>query len=225
MVFVFLYMWFHLNSAFLSFVGVTLILFSYPATLVITEGIFKATYLGSLQLISIYLVLGIAADDIFVFVDAWRQSAHVAPEVFEGNKKKRMAYAFRRAVRAMAVTSSTTSVAFFANIFSPVMPIRSFGVISGVIIPINYLFVVMFMPGAVIYYEEKFEKFTFCCCGRKEIPKFDMNSSGGGKQLTKIERFFDGPVNSFIKNSKVVLLILTGIWTIFAISQAVQMGP
>jgi predicted RND superfamily exporter protein len=90
----------------------------------------------------------------------------MAEEVFEGNKKKRMAYAFRRACRAMAVTSSTTSIAFLANFFSPIMPIRSFGIISAVIIPLNYLFVVIFMPPAVIYYEEKLQG-TTCCIKRK----------------------------------------------------------
>jgi hypothetical protein len=33
---------------------------------------------------------------------------------------KRMTYAFRRASRAMAITSSTTAVAFFANAFSSI---------------------------------------------------------------------------------------------------------
>jgi predicted RND superfamily exporter protein len=53
-------------------VGITLILTSFPFTVVITEGIFQVTYFSSLQVIAIYIVLGIAADDIFVFYDAWR---------------------------------------------------------------------------------------------------------------------------------------------------------
>ena len=65
----------------------------------------------------IYIVLGIAADDIFVFFDAWKQSEHVDPEILD-TKEKRLAYSWRRAVKAMAVTSSTTAVAFFANAFS-----------------------------------------------------------------------------------------------------------
>jgi len=69
----------------------------------------------------IFIVLGIAADDIFVFIDAWRQSACI--EVFKGDKKKRMSYAWKRALRAIAVTSSTTAVAFLSNTLSPMMPI------------------------------------------------------------------------------------------------------
>ena len=64
-----------------------------------------------------------------------------------------MAYAWRRSVRAMAVTSSTTSVAFIANIFSPMMPIKAFGIFAGVIIPVNYLLVIVVLPPATIFFE------------------------------------------------------------------------
>ena len=75
-----------------------------------------------------------------------------------------MAYAFRRAARAMAVTSSTTSVAFMANIFSPIMPIRGFGIYAGIIVPVNYLLVVMVLPPATIWYERHIDGgFTKCC--------------------------------------------------------------
>ena len=111
----------------------------------------------------IFIVLGIAADDIFVFIDAWRQSDKIDSNILS-DKKKRLAYSFRRAVRAMAVTSSTTSVAFFANYFSPLMPIRSFGIFAGIIVPVNYLLVVLMFPPATIFYELYFEGKG--CCGR-----------------------------------------------------------
>jgi len=49
-----------------------LILMSFPMTVMITEGAFGVTYFGSLTTLVIFIVLGIAADDIFVFIDAWR---------------------------------------------------------------------------------------------------------------------------------------------------------
>lgn len=160
--FVYCYLVFHLESIFLSTVGILLIIFSFPVTLIIVKGLLGVSYIGSLQIISIYIILGIGADDIFIFVDAWNQTIHLAPEVFNGDKKRRMAYTFRRAVRSMAVTSSTTAITFMANIVSPVMPIKSFGVISGVLIPVNYFLVVIFMPPAVIYYDKKFAHQKFC---------------------------------------------------------------
>lgn len=65
-----------------------------------------------------------------------------------------MAYSFRRAARAMATTSSTTAVAFFANIFSPIMPIKVWGIFAGLIVPMNFILVVMFYPSVLILYEE-----------------------------------------------------------------------
>lgn len=47
---------------------------------------------------------------------------------------KRMSYAWRRAVRAIAITSGTTAVAFLANVLSPQMPIKSFGIYAAIII-------------------------------------------------------------------------------------------
>jgi len=173
--FVFFYFIIHMRSKFLSSIGTSIILFSFPVTVCITEGIGGVTYVGALQVIAIYMVLGIAADDIFVFIDAWRRSAHLSDEVFQGKKTRRMAYAFRSSARAMAITSSTTSVAFFANIFSPLLPIKTFGIFSGVIIPVNFILVVLFMPPAVIIYEEYVQdKFCCCCkceCIRKKVKK------------------------------------------------------
>lgn len=72
-----------------------------------------------------------------------------------------MAYAFRSSARAMAITSSTTSVAFFANIFSPILPIKSFGIFAGVIIPVNFVLVVLFMPPATIIFEDYIKNVKF----------------------------------------------------------------
>jgi predicted RND superfamily exporter protein len=152
-VFVFLYFIIHLRSIFLAFIGISIILLSFPIAVCITEGIFRVTYFSNLHTLAIFIVLGIAADDIFVFIDAWRQSEKVAPMFFRDDKKLRMAYAWRRSVRAMAVTSSTTSVAFISNMFSPLMPIKAFGLFAGVIIPVNYILVVIFMPPAIIFFE------------------------------------------------------------------------
>mgnify|MGYP001006531084 CR=1 FL=1 len=78
----------------------------------------------------------------------------------------------------MIVTSSTTAVAFFANVFSPIMPIKAFGIFTGVLIPINFFLVVTIMPPAVIYYERviqpKFTRCCGCCPGKKRATTEDI---------------------------------------------------
>ena len=49
-----------------------LILLSFPVTYLIYSGIFQITMNTTLNQMVIFIVLGIAADDIFVFCDAWR---------------------------------------------------------------------------------------------------------------------------------------------------------
>ena len=123
--FVLLYIWFHLRSFFLAFFGMLIILGSFPVTQVIYRGILSVDMFAQLNKLVIFIILGIAADNIFVFCDAWRQSELIS--VMKDSPHRRMAYSFKRAAKAIAVTSSTTSVAFASNIMSPIVPIRAFG--------------------------------------------------------------------------------------------------
>ena len=149
--FVWFYLNVHLKSFFIASVGISIIILSFPVTAVITTFILQITYFGSFHIIIIYIILGIGADDIFVVYDAWQQSATLDKSICDNNQK-RMAYTFRRSGRAILITSSTTSVAFFGNAFSNMMPIRSFGIFAGVIVPVNYVLVILFMPPALIWY-------------------------------------------------------------------------
>jgi len=83
MLFVFFYVAFHLRSLCLSAVGMSLILFSFPISIFICSLIFQVKYYGFLSIVIIYIVFGIGADDIFVFVDAWNQSHFVDKEIID----------------------------------------------------------------------------------------------------------------------------------------------
>lgn len=78
MIFVFFYFILHLESIFLAINGMLIIIFSFPLTQVINEGICRVTFYSNLNTLVIFIVLGIAADDVFVFTDAWRQSAQIS---------------------------------------------------------------------------------------------------------------------------------------------------
>ena len=101
--------------------------------------------------LSVFIVLGIAADDIFVFVDGWRQSA--ANSYLYNDPRKRLSYAFKRAARATATTSCTTAAAFMANIANPIMPMASFGIYAGTLVIVVYLIIVLFFPPIIIYHD------------------------------------------------------------------------
>lgn len=52
----------------------SMIVFSFPITLVIYRNIMMVTNVSALHLMVVFVVLGISADNIFVLWDAWRQS-------------------------------------------------------------------------------------------------------------------------------------------------------
>lgn len=127
----------------------------------------------------------------------------------------------------MTVTSSTTAVAFFANAFSPIMPIQAFGLFTGVLIPINFLLVVMIMPPAVIYFEKNIEKqYTLCCgcckpncCKKKNndvseaVSEFqDADILDDKAETGKVEEFFDKTWNKYVKLLRIPIVVLSIIW-------------
>eukprot|EP01084_Bolivina_argentea_P244753 409955_1 len=129
---VFLIRWWHLNSLFLSLGAMLQIIFGFPFAFFVYRFVFMVTFFDTLNTLVIFLILGIGADDVFVFVDAWVQSEHFVAD--PEDSMERMSFAFRRAAKAMIVTTATTFFAFMATAFSPIMPIAAFGIWAGCVV-------------------------------------------------------------------------------------------
>ena len=90
---------------------------------------------------------------------------------------KRMALTFKTAAKAIAVTSSTTSVAFAANALSPIPPIKAFGLHASMVVLVNFCLTVTVMPSVMAVYERnlrgKCARCCVCClkCRRKPEQK------------------------------------------------------
>ena len=70
------YVTFHVKSVFVATSAMSMILFSFPITLVLYRVVAEVTNVSSLHLMVVFVVLGISADNIFVIWDAWCQSQH-----------------------------------------------------------------------------------------------------------------------------------------------------
>ena len=94
-----------------------------------------------------YVILAIGADDVFVMVDAWKQMGHLPPS-------ERMAHAFQRASKAMLITSATTSAAFLATAFSPLLDVSTFGLYTACLVISNYISVITYelVPAALTHH-------------------------------------------------------------------------
>ena len=68
-----IFMWVQTGSVFLAFTGMFAVFMSFGITLPTWKIFGNQTY-TFMQMMVIYIVLGVGADDIFVFCDAWKQS-------------------------------------------------------------------------------------------------------------------------------------------------------
>jgi predicted RND superfamily exporter protein len=86
---------------------------SVPISLVVYKLVFGITYFSLLHILVILIILGIGADDIFVFHDAWEASGQI--KALRNDLSRRTAYTFRKSAKTMLVTSLTTMVSFLAT--------------------------------------------------------------------------------------------------------------
>jgi len=112
------------------------------------------TFFPFLNLISVFLIIGIGSDDVFVYVDAFKQSFTLLPR--HCPLANRLAWVMRRAGGAMFVTTFTTSVSFLANIASPITALKGFGLFTSLVILADYLLMILFLPATVALYYTTF---------------------------------------------------------------------
>ena len=112
----------------------------------------------------------------------------------------RLSDCYRRAAATMFVTSLTTMAAFLVSGLSPLLPVNSFGIFSGLLVAVNYISVIVFFPTVVIIYHNYFESYQPPCC--KPCRRGDKN-----KKKDVLVRFFAGPFYRFITH-KIIRWIL-----------------
>jgi len=174
LMFVGLWIRFHTGSFFLTQIGMFQIIMSIPFGMLIYKNIYGIPFFSSLHVLVIFIVLGVGADDIFVYVDAWKQSEdevktvpglRYIPDNSIEKLHWRMHRTFRHTMSAVFNTSFSTAFAFLSTAFSPLMPISTFGIFAATTIVLNYIFVMTLMPPAVILAQELPK---YCCCGPVE---------------------------------------------------------
>ena len=128
------YMFFHTGSGLYAVVGMTEIFLSMGVAGFFYRAVFQATYFAFMHILVLFVILGIGADDVFVFLDAFHQSEDELKTVIaEPTLSQRMEYAALRASKAIFATSFTTGIAFFATAITPILPIHAFGIFAGLV--------------------------------------------------------------------------------------------
>ncbi|KAJ8380072.1 hypothetical protein SKAU_G00008500 [Synaphobranchus kaupii] len=141
-------------SVFLTFFGLASIGLSCLIALFLYHVVFGIRYLGILNGVAAFVIIGIGVDDVFVFISTFRQAFHlVKPE-------QRMVYTVKTAGRATFLTSFTTAAAYAANTFSQarrgrlggelhIPAVHDFGLFMALIVSCCWLWVCLLMPAAL----------------------------------------------------------------------------
>ena len=141
-----------LRVVFTAMLGWLQILLCFPSAMFIYRYLLGVRYVGILNFMTLFVVFGIGADDIFVFDAYWRRSAVLIRRADHPSDTAylaaRMRYALPHAAATMFATSLTTMMAFFANAISLVPPIRLFGIFAGLMVLALYLMVIVWLPAA-----------------------------------------------------------------------------
>jgi len=142
-----------------------------------------------------------------------------------------MSLTWRRASKASFVTTFTTAVAFLANVFSKLMPIKTFGLFATIMVPMNYFLVIAVYPAVLIIHERYFNwMFAWCwrtvtgkgkkkVSSKDEIPEEDIVENDEEVHESKpslLVRFFGGPYMTFLKYARWFIIPLVLLWVAFA---------
>ncbi|KAF5892339.1 protein dispatched 3-like, partial [Clarias magur] len=135
-------------SLFLTFFGLASIGLSCLVALFIYHVVFGVKYLGILNGVAAFIIIGIGVDDVFVFISTFRQAAH-----FVG-AEQRMIHTMKTASRATFLTSFTTAAAYAANAFSQIPAVHDFSLFMSLIVSCCWLWVSILMPAALCVWNE-----------------------------------------------------------------------
>lgn len=241
--FVWIYMTYHTRSLMLSSFGMLQILMALPLAFFVYRVLFQNDQLSVLSVLSLFLLAGIGADDIFVFLDAWKQAPGYIPGI---DGVHRLSWSYRRSVTAMLWTSLTTGAAFLANGISIIPAIADFGVFMCIIVVANYALVITFFPALVVIWfkwfgEKQEQKDMDRRKTRREDKEAELRSMSGGEEgsdsgdedpkkklydsMRPLERFFHFQMANFLNTHRPFVLAFFGVLIIIFVSFAAQLEP
>ena len=160
---VFAYIWVTTGSGFLALVGMSEIVLSIPVAWFFLRAILQVKYFAGLNMMVIFIVCAIGADDIFVFMDAYVQSQFKG-SVVNRDMETRFSWVYRKSGLAMMITSLTTCSAFLCCFGTPLADTQAFGLFAAAVIAADYIFVMTMFCTAVMVYHNRFEKPPCCGC-------------------------------------------------------------
>ncbi|XP_078374519.1 protein dispatched homolog 3-like [Oculina patagonica] len=169
-------------SLYLTLFGIISILTPLCLAYYLFRIVFQIKSLGILSGISFFIIIGIGVDDVFVFINTFRQ-AHSARSL-----EARMAHTICTAGKATFFTSFTTCAAFAANCLSQMPAIHDFGLFMALIVGSCWLTVFCTIPPALNLWQRYIAKWEARFLGAISC----VFTSGGSGLPDDIVQFLSG---------------------------------
>ncbi|XP_038677732.1 protein dispatched homolog 3 isoform X2 [Scyliorhinus canicula] len=144
-------------SVFLTFFGIASIGLSCLVALFLYHVVFGIQYLGILNGVAAFVIVGIGVDDVFVFINTFRQASHLR------DPQERMIHTIKTAGKATFFTSFTTAAAYGANIFSQIPAVHDFGLFMSLIVACCWVAVLFLMPATLCIWSQYISPLEISC--------------------------------------------------------------
>ncbi|EFX72150.1 hypothetical protein DAPPUDRAFT_10357, partial [Daphnia pulex] len=146
-------MWWYTASLFLTLMAIVSVVLSLAVAYFVYTFVFELDFFPFMNLLAAVIVVGIGADDVFVYIQVWRC---VKLDKDGTTLAKLVMDTLSHAGLSMLVTSLTTAAAFFSSFICPVTAIRCFSLFAGLTVTIHFLFMLSWLPASVLLAEKYF---------------------------------------------------------------------
>ena len=217
-----LFIWIYASSLFIGVMTLLCIIFALVISYFVYGRVFDVDFFPFLNMVTLIFIVGIGADDAFVYTGIWEEAKHVY--VIDNSENhtqylvKWTIHALRHAVLAMFVTSLTTASAFYANISSSITSVKCFGLYAGTSIIVNYLLMVTLFPVVVILHDKYLARCVHVCfpgtCKTRpviESEQENIRKSRAMNLMTRVSYYVDQFFSIYLPK---VLLKLRYLWII-----------
>jgi len=221
--FVFFYITAMKRSIFLSSMALLMIFLTMIPTLALYLVVLRQTYVGMLQLLSLFIIMGIGADNVFVLLDCYE-----AERDFSRPLEVDLSASWRHASKAMLCTSLTTFFSFMANARSPFPGIYTFGLWCCCLIVVNFIAVNTFYMSVISIFDQHFSRKRLCCLADLPIAEDAPNVQNKAKQEefpTAPARFFAFKFYPIINKIKVPLVLIWLVLFVTYVAFALKLEP
>ena len=159
----FIYLFLYTDSLFLSSLAALEIALAWPCALFLYRYIFGFHHFEELTLLASPLTAPFSLEAVSLLIDAWRASASQKAHVVS-SLSARLSWTLRDAGFASSHSILVGMAGFASCAISPWLPIAHFGTFCTLILAVQLLLALTFLPACLVIYHEWFETRTNLCC-------------------------------------------------------------